>query len=105
MASKATNKARTAADFRAVHDKSIKVPTQIKAGIAALLKIGPEHFEYDEGFRALCGVQASDLATYRDQFKKHWFITAGSSSNKGGKRVWFGNQKIAEKLRPIGLED
>lgn len=101
----ASSKARTAEDFRAVHDKSVKIPTQIKAGLVSLLKIGPEHFEYDEGFRALCGIQASDLATYRDQFKKHWFVTTGSSRNKGGKRVWFGNPKIAEKLRPDNSED
>jgi hypothetical protein len=68
--------------------------------LAQLLKIGPEHYEYDEGFRALAGVQAGDLAEYRDQFAKHWFITPGRSSNKGGKRVWFGNPKVAAKLRP-----
>ena len=94
------NKVRTAADFRAAHDKDVIVPTAIKVGLAALLKTGPEHFEYDEGFRALCGVQAADLASYRDQFKAHWFVTPGSSKNKGGKRVWFGNAKVAAKLRP-----
>jgi hypothetical protein len=92
-------KARTAADFKHAHDVSVIVPTKIKAGLAAMLKIGPEHFEYDEGFRALCGLQASQLAVYRDQFKQHWFVTPGRSSNKGGKRVWFGNAKVAAKLR------
>lgn len=100
------SKARTAADFKAAHDVSVIVPTKIKAALAALLKIGPEHFEYDEGFRALCGIQAKQLADFRDQFKTHWFITTGRSSNKGGKRVWFGNPKVAAKLRPIDtIED
>lgn len=99
-------KARTAADFQAAHDINVIAPTKIKQGLAALLKIGPEHFEYDEGFRSLCGLQAAHLAQYRDQFKAHWFITVGRSSNKGGKRVWFGSAKVAAKLRPIdNIED
>lgn len=99
-------KARTAADFQAAHDINVIAPTKIKQGLAALLKIGPEHWEYDEGFRALCGLQASHLALYRDQFKQHWFITTGRSSNKGGKRVWFGNPKVAAKHRPAtSIED
>lgn len=102
----AKTKARTAADFKAAHDKSVIVPTKIRAGIAALLKIGPEHFEYDDGFRALCGLQAAELATYRDLFKKHWFMTPGRAGGKAGKRVWFGNPKLADKLRPdTAIED
>lgn len=93
------SKARTAADFEAAHDKSIIVPNAIRAGIAAMLKLGPQHFEYDEGFRALSGLQASELAAYRDQFKQYWLITPGRSSNKGGKRAWFGNPKLAAKYR------
>lgn len=95
------SKARTVAEFRAQYDKSIKVPAQIKVGLAALLKIGPEHHETDEGFRALCGLQAAELSAYRDQFKAHWLITPGSTSNKGGKRVWFGNPKLVTKLRSL----
>ena len=96
------NKARTVADFRAAHDKSVIIPNAIRKGLKAVGDIGKEHFEYDEQFRALCGVQASDLADYRDQpeFRKHWFITPGSSKNKGGKRVWFADAKLAAKLRP-----
>lgn len=95
-------KARTAADFRAAHDKSVIVPNQIRKGLKALLAIGKQHYEYDEGFRALCGCQAADLSDYRDlpEFRKHWFITPGSSKNKGGKRVWFGDAKLAAQLGP-----
>jgi hypothetical protein len=100
MATNVKTKARTAADFRATHDIDVVIPNKIRAGLAALLKTGPEHFEYDDQFRALVGVQSAQLAEYRDQFKQHWFITAGRSSNKGGKRVWFGNPKVAARLRP-----
>jgi hypothetical protein len=96
----ASTKARTAADFKALHDRSVIVPNKIRETLAALVKVGPEHFEYDEAFRGMCGLQAAELAEYRDQFKKHWFITPGRSSNKGGKRVWFGNAAVAARLRP-----
>lgn len=92
-------KARTAADFRAAHDKDVIVPNKVRAALAKLLEIGPEHFEYDEGFRALCGVQAAELANYRNKFAQHWFLTPGTSGGKGTKRVWFGNAKVAARLR------
>jgi hypothetical protein len=98
-------KARTAADYKSTHEKSVIVPNKIKAGLAALLKTGPEHYEYDEGFRSLCGLQAAELAEYREAFKSHWFITPGRTSNKGGKRVWFGNAKVAARLRPINAQE
>lgn len=98
----ALTKARTAADFKAAHDPNVIVPTKIRVGLAALLKVGPEHFEYDEGFRVLTGLQAAQLATYREQFKQHWFMTqtTKASGSKTPKRVWFGNAKVAARLRP-----
>lgn len=102
MATATKPKPRTAADFKANHDRSVIIPNKMRAGLAALVKIGKEHYEYDEGFRALCGLQAAQLAEYRDspEFRKHWFMTEGRSSNKGAKRVWFGDSKLAAKLRP-----
>ena len=93
------NKARTVADFRAAHDKDIIVPTKIRGGLAKLLEVGPEHFEYDDGFRALCGLQGAELAAYRNSFADHWFLTPGAGSGKQSKRVWFGNAKVAARLR------
>jgi hypothetical protein len=92
-------KPRTVADFRNSHDRDVIVPTKIRAGLTKLLEIGPEHYEYDEGFRALCGLQAAQLAAYRGQFVNHWFMTPGVSGGKGEKRVWFGNAKVAARLR------
>ncbi len=93
-------KPRTADDFRAAHDKDVIVPNKIRTGLTALLEIGPQHYEYDEGFRALCGLQGADLANYRGKFVNHWFMTPGTSGGKGVKRVWFGDAKVAARLRP-----
>lgn len=98
MASKV--KPRTVADFKALHDKDVIVPNKIRAGLQALLDIGPQHWEYDDGFRALCGLQAAELANYRDLFKRNWFLTPGKTGGKTPKRVWFGNAKVADAHRP-----
>ncbi len=95
------SKPRTIDDFRSAHDKDVIVPNKIRAGLAKLLEIGPEHYEYDEGFRALCGLQSAELASYRSkhEFPNHWFLTAGANGVKSSKRVWFGSAKIAARLR------
>ena len=100
MASAPKPKARTALDYRALHDKGVIVPNKIRAGLAKLLEIGPEHWEYDEQFRALCSIQGADLAAYRGQFARHWFMTPGTAGGKGAKRVWFGDPKVAARERP-----
>ena len=92
--------ARTAAQFRALHDKTVIVPNKIRAALKKLIDVGPEHFAYDEEFRQLCGLQAAELAAYRDQFKRHWFMTAGLTKSSNQKRVWFGDAKVADRLRP-----
>jgi hypothetical protein len=98
-------KPRTAADFKAMYDRDTIVTGKIRAGLQALLKIGPEHHAADEEFRALCGLQGAQLADYRDQFKQHWFIPPNvQGGNKTAKRVWFGNAKVAARLRPKSEE-
>ena len=97
-------KARTVADYRAAHDKDVIIPNKIRAGLARLLAIGPEHYADNEEFRALCGVQAAELATYRNQFARNWFIVAGTNRSKTPKRIWFGNPKVADRLRPTPPE-
>jgi hypothetical protein len=92
-------KPRTAADFRAAHDKAVIIPNKIRAALAELIKIGPEHFEYDNDFMRLAGVSNTDMAAYRQQFASYWFDTPSKSGGKGSKRVWFGNAKVAARLR------
>lgn len=99
MASKPAVKPRTAADYRAAHDTDVIVPNKIKAGFTKLLAVGPENWAYDEEFRSLCELQAAQLADYREQFKQYWFITPGQRG-KPGKRVWFGDSRVATRLRP-----
>ena len=96
----ANPQARTIAQFRALHDKNVIIPNKIRKALERLREIGPEHFVYDEEFRQLCGIQGAELAAYRDQFARHWFMTVGLTKSKNDKRVWFGNSKVADRLRP-----
>jgi hypothetical protein len=111
MAVSAKPKPRTVDDFKAAHDKDVIIPAKIRAGLAKLLEVGPQHYEYDEGFRALCGVQGAQMAAYRDlpEFAKYWFMAPNTRSggDKGEKRVWFGDSKVAARLRksPPGTKE
>lgn len=95
-----SGKARTVAEFRSVHDRSVVIPNKIRAALAELLKVGPEHYEYEVEFmKRLQGVSVADMGMYRDQFEEYVLEVQipGKGSNK--RKVWFGDKKVAAKLR------
>jgi hypothetical protein len=92
MSSK-TTKAKTLADLRAVHDDDVVIPNRIRAQFAAMLKKGPEEWDYESDFLRDAKVSNSKIGAYRDQFTKHVAAT------KDGKRIWFADAKVAAKFR------
>jgi len=94
----AKTKAKTVADWRAVHDKDVVVPQKIQAALEAMLKEGPENWEYSVDFIKLAGISTTDLAKYREQFIKH-IVTTPSIHGKSPRDVWFANPKVAAKIR------
>jgi guanyl-specific ribonuclease Sa len=95
----ATAKPRTLADFRAAHDPDVIVPNKIRIALEKIAAAGPENYEYEVDFAKLGGISINQLAAYRDQFAKYIVETPGSHG-KSGKRVYFGDLKVAAKLRP-----
>jgi hypothetical protein len=91
-------KARSIADFRAAHDKDIIVPAKIQAALDALLKTGPEHYEYEADFVKLAGISQGEIAAYREQFVDH-IVLAPPTHGKTARRAYFGSAKVAKKLR------
>lgn len=89
---------RTAADFRAAHDPEVIIPTRIRAALDAMVKEGPEHWEYEADFIRRAGVSQTQIAAYRDQFAAH-IVETGHAGGRSPKRVWFGDAKVARKLR------
>jgi hypothetical protein len=94
-----TAPAKTLADFRAEYDPDVRVPKLISAGLASLLALGTEAWEYELDFIRRCGpgVGNASLAAYRDKFAKH--IVEVKQGNKNVKRVWFADIKVAAKAR------
>ena len=86
-------KAKTLADFRAVHDKSYVIPKKIKEGLDAL---GKDGWDYEPEFIKLCGVSVVDFARFREEFDEFYVVVGGSRT---GKRVWAGSKALAEKMR------
>ena len=92
------SKAKTLADFKAAHDPDVIVPNKIRVGLAAIAKEGPENWLYEQEFLRLTGVSTTQIARYRDQFAAH-IVEAPGTNTKATKRVYFGNAKVAAKLR------
>jgi hypothetical protein len=92
-------KPKTLADFKAAHDPNVIVPNKIRVALAAIEKEGPENWLYEADFLKLSGLSTTQLAMFRDQFAAHIVEAAGTRSGKSAKRVYFGNAKVAAKLR------
>ena len=92
------NKAKTLADFKAAHDPNVIIPGKIRAALAAIEKEGPEHWLYEVDFLKTSGLSTTQLAMFRDQFAAH-IVEAPATHGKSTKRVYFGNAKVAAKLR------
>jgi hypothetical protein len=90
--------ARTLADFRSVHDRNVVVPNKIKAALAAMLKEGPEHYEYESDLMKRAQISQTDLGEFRDQFAEH-IVIAPAVHGKTARRVWFASPKVAAKAR------
>ena len=92
------DKPRTIADFRAAHDPEVIVPNKFKAAFAAMEKIHPEHYLYEDEFRKLASLGQAQLSAYRDRFAAHIVETPGRSG-KTPQRVYFATAKAATKVR------
>lgn len=92
-------KARTLAEFRAVHDRNVVIPDKIKAALAELLKIGPEHYEYESEFIKRAAISQSDIGAFREQFADHVLEAKIPGKGSNARRVWFGDKKVAARLR------
>ena len=91
-------KAKTLEDFRAAHDKNVIVPNKIREALAQLQKVGPEHYEYENEFIKLAGISQTDMGMFRDQFSDYFLETPRTNGGRQ-RRVWFGDKKVAAKVR------
>lgn len=91
-------KAKTLADFKAAHDPNVIIPSKIKTALAAIEKEGSENWLYEVDFLKLSGLSTTQLGAFRDQFEAH-IVVAPGAHGKTTKRIYFGNAKVAAKLR------
>lgn len=90
--------AKNVASYRAAHDPAVIVPTKIRAALAAMLKEGPEQWEYESDFIRRAGIAGLQMPQYRDKFADH-IVEAPGAHGKTPRRVWFANAKVAAKVR------
>ena len=94
-------KAKSLADFRAAHDPNVIIPAKIRAALDAMLKEGPEQWEYELEFMKRAGISQTQIGAFRPQFEQH-IVTTGSTGRQNAKRVWFADPKVAKKVRENG---
>lgn len=90
-------KPKTLADFRGAHDKNVIVPNKIRAALTAMLKEGPENFDYEADFMRRAGLSTTDLSMFRGPFEATNVVNVGT--DRQPKRVWFADPKVAKKAR------
>lgn len=93
-------KPKTLSDFRSLHDSNVIVPAKIREALTAMLKEGPEQWEYEADFVKRAGVSNTQIGAFREQFIDH-IIEAPSTARQTARRVWFADPKVAKKLRSV----
>lgn len=89
---------RSLADFRALHDPNVIVPNKIRAALAAMLKQGPEHWEYESDVVRLAGISNNQIGAYREAFLDH-IVETSATDRRTPRRVWFADPRVARKVR------
>lgn len=95
------SKAKTINDFRTLHDTNVIVPNKIRTALAAMLKEGPEQWEYEGDFIKRAAISTTQLGAFREQFIDHIIEAGGMASSRNSRRVWFADPKVAKKLRTV----
>lgn len=88
---------RSTKDFLGTYDDRVAVPNAIKAGLAALLKIGAEEWRYENEFCIFAKVANNKISAYRTQFADHIVEVPGRDRNP--RNVWFADKKVAARMR------
>jgi hypothetical protein len=96
-------KAKTLADFQAIHDVNVRVPRIIEAGLASLRSEGREAHENDQEFMRRCGsgMGPANYAKFRERYRAWYVEISAPGYRKGTKRIWFGDKAVAAKARRI----
>jgi hypothetical protein len=81
-------------DFRKAYDKSLIVPSKIKAGLADL----GNAWESEAEFIRRCGVSQSEFGRYREPFLADHAVEVRGRGSRDV-RVWAGTKAFATKLR------
>jgi guanyl-specific ribonuclease Sa len=89
---------KSVADFRAAHDANVIVPAKIRKALADIAAEGPENWEYESDLIKRADVSQTQMGQFREHFAPH-IVEAPSTNKRAARRVWFGNAKIAAKVR------
>lgn len=94
-------KARTCADLTAQHSRIERLSRRLAEIITQIRKVGPEHWEYESDLNKppYGGIAAREIASLREQFTRHVVHTTPSKNAKRGRIVWFGDTKVAARMR------
>lgn len=87
---------KTLDDLRALHDKTVLVPSKIRSAFDAMVSAG-EDWLYDEDFRKLAMLSPVDLKDFREEFKTQWAEMPATNGRRDARRVWFATKALCTK--------
>jgi len=90
--------AKTVADFRSAHDPNVIVPAKINAVLQAMLKEGPEQWEYEADLIKRANISQTQISQFRELFIDH-IIETPHAAKRSPRRVWFADKKVAKRIR------
>lgn len=96
--------ARSLDGFSVSHIKSVKLPAQIRAALADMLKLGAEWYETEQELQKRVGCAPKDLAKVRDAFAAH-LVYVPIKGGKGKRAIWFASIKVAAVARKRQKDD
>lgn len=93
-----TPKAKDLNMLNNLHDPDTVAKRKITDQFAAMLKIGPEEWDYESDFSKNARIGVATLSAYRDQFKAHIGVTKAIGDQRP-RTIWFADPKVAKKFR------
>lgn len=94
----ATIKPKNLADAKSLHDPDTVIKRKIEARFTAMLKIGPEEWDYEADFIKAADISQKNASDYRKHYEGHVALTPRIGGSRE-KTIWFADQKVAKKFR------
>lgn len=91
-------KAKNLDDLKSLHDPDTVIRKKITTQLAAMLKRGPEEWDYEGDFLKQARIGTAAISPFREAFKAHLAVTKPIDGMRP-RTIWFADPKVAKRFR------